>query len=189
MKEVIFVTGNSYKFAITNDFFKETDIHLIKKEMETPEIQSTSVEDIAKYSARWVADQLQVPVIVSDAGWYFISLKGFPGPFIKYMNYWFTPDDYLRIMNGVKERGVEIHTCYAYCEPNVDTRTFFSKTFGKLAYEKGNGRSGETSINQVFIPEGKENVASELPYEEMVDFWSTEIVCLRELADFLKTQL
>lgn len=56
-KELIFVTGNRYKFQVAKLALKGTGINLIQKKLEVPEIQDESVEEVAIFSAVWAANQ------------------------------------------------------------------------------------------------------------------------------------
>ncbi|MBU5225066.1 hypothetical protein KQI36_00110 [Clostridium senegalense] len=84
--DIIYVTGNNLKFEIAKKVFEGSNINLIQKKLDTPEIQSFNVCDVATYSAKWASEKLNSSVIVTDAGFYVNSLRGFPGPYIKYIN-------------------------------------------------------------------------------------------------------
>ena len=43
MKEIIYITGNQLKFEVAQKAAENTDISLIRYDLETPEIQSESV--------------------------------------------------------------------------------------------------------------------------------------------------
>lgn len=45
MKQIHFVTGNSYKFQVAQKALEGTGIDLVQEILDTPEIQSTSVEE------------------------------------------------------------------------------------------------------------------------------------------------
>jgi non-canonical purine NTP pyrophosphatase (RdgB/HAM1 family) len=169
MKQITYVTGNSYKFNVAKEFFKDTNIELIQHDIETPEIQSTDVREIASFSAKWAAKELNRPVIVTDGGFYILALKGFPGPFIKYINKWLSDDDILRLMDGVEDRSIEVRECIAYCEPEKEPVTFHSILKGSIAKIKG--KPGKTSINSLFIPDGFDRTESEISENEMIEFW------------------
>lgn len=182
--EINFVTGNNYKFQIAKEVLKDTKIKLIQKKLDVPEIQSLDVIKIASYSAKWAAKKLNEPVAVTDAGYFIESLNGFPGPFLKYTNRWFTADDYLKLMEGKTNRTVVVKGCLAYCKPGKDPVTFESLTKGKIAKEKG--KKGETPISEIFVPTGYEGVESEIPREEMINYWSGIEKYWLELASYLK---
>jgi len=105
---LIYVTGNSVKFDVALKTFTDTGVVLLQKKLDTPEIQSKSVQEVAMYSARWASKELNRPVIVTDAGFYIEALKGFPGPFIKFVNEWFSADDYINLMKDKTNRTIII---------------------------------------------------------------------------------
>ena len=187
MKQIIFVTGNSYKFEIAQKVLKNTGIELIQHKIETPEIQSAQVKEIASYSAKFAAKKLGKPVVLTDAGYYIEALNGFPGPFIKYINQWLTPEDLLKLMEGKKNRTVIVQACLAYCEPNKNPITFESKIKGKIAHHAGKIVKGAwgSPINRIFIHEGFNKVESEIPRKEMVKFWSSVETFWGKLANYL----
>lgn len=176
MKNIIFITGNEYKYVQAKEALKETDIKLIRQDIDTPEIQSTKVEDIASYSSKWASTKLNQPVVLTDAGYYFEALNGFPGPFIKYINQWFTAQDYLNLMAGKTNRRVIITQCLSYCEPGQDPVNFLGSVEGTIANYVGSIGKWKTPINQVYIPQGYDKVVGELPFEEMMKDWNSDTV-------------
>jgi len=184
MKSIFFITGNAYKFQIAQEALSDAGTELIQKELETPEIQSTSIEEIASFSVKWASDLLKEPVIVSDAGYYIEALNGFPGPFIKYINEWLNADDILRLMAGKENRKVEVKDCLAYCEPGKKPVLFCDFARGRIANKKGS--KGNTSINEIFIPEGEDRTESDIPWDEMKEFWAKNLKHYKALGEYLK---
>jgi len=167
---LIYITGNDVKFDVASEVFKNTGIVLLQKNLDTPEIQSKSVQEVAMYSASLASKELNQPVMVTDAGFYIEALNGFPGPFIKFVNEWFSVEDYINLMQGKTNRNVIINDCLAYCKPNQKPIVFTGSFRGTLASKPG--RISGTSIEQIFIPEGFTRPISEIPAEEMIDYWS-----------------
>lgn len=174
LKEIIFVTGNKYKFQVAEKAMQKHAIKLTQKKLETPEIQAESVEDVAAFSAMWAADVLKKPVVVSDGGCYIDALNGFPGPFIKYINNWLTANDLLNVMKDKANRNVVWKDCLVYCEPGEKPKTFVSyfegtiaRKVGKVIYRKEYGW-----MDSLFIPEGHVKTLSELPTEEYLNYWA-----------------
>ena len=187
MKPIFFITGNAHKFQIAQDALAGAGIELIQKELEIPEIQSTSIEEIASFSAKWACDLLKEPVIVSDAGYYIEALNGFPGPFIKYINEWLSAEDILRLMTGKENRVVAVKDCLAYCEPGNKLVLFCGSANGTIAEKKGS--RGRTSINEIFIPEGYDKVESDIPWDEMKEFWTKNMKTNQLLAEYLRENI
>ena len=178
-----YVTGNEKKFKVAEEVLRESGILLRQEHLHTPEIQSCRVEEVAEYSAIWASQYLSQPVVVTDAGFYIEALNGFPGPFIKFINEWFSAQDFLSLMQGKNNRQILIRDCLAYCQPNEKPVTFCRVYRGMLATEPGRKRS--TPIEQVFIPEGYSVPASEIPPEEMLMYWSN-VSAWQELKQYLE---
>lgn len=189
MLKLTFVTGNPYKFEVGKTVLEKAGINLVQKKLETPEIQSADVSEIAKYSAKWSAEKLGEPIILTDAGYYIEALNGFPGPFIKYINKWLTSDDLLKLMLGKSNRKIAVKMCLAYCEPDKDPVIFTSQALGAIA-EKAvkTDKQGSTPINEIFIPDGFNKVETEISREEMVQFWSKVETYWQELINYLTDQ-
>ncbi len=187
MKQIIFATGNKYKFEVAQKVLERTNIELVQHKIETPEIQSADVEEISSFSAKWAAAELGKPVALTDAGYYIDALNGFPGPFIKYINQWLSSEDLLMLMKGKKNRRVIVKACLAYCEPEKEPVTFPSEVVGTIARKATKTqKKGSTSINEIFIPRGYSKVETEIPREEMIKFWAGVETYWEKLADYLE---
>ena len=167
---LIYVTGNELKFKVAIQVLQNSGICLERISLDTPEIQSKHVEEVAEWSAIWASRQLNKPVVVMDAGFYIEALHGFPGPFIRFVNEWFCADDYLHLLQGKSNRRVVIRDCLAYCHPNEKPTIFCQSHQAEIATHPG--RPSGLPIEQVLIPEGYSVPISEIPPEEMLAFWS-----------------
>ncbi|MGB8980895.1 MAG: non-canonical purine NTP pyrophosphatase, partial [Anaerolineales bacterium] len=174
VNSLVYVTGNELKFNVAKRSFEGSDILLENKDLSTPEIQSSRVEEIAEWSATWACRRLSRPVVVMDVGYYIEDLNGFPGPFIKFVNEWFSAEDYLNLMQGKTNRRVVIRDCLAYCRPKEKPAIFCQVHQGELAMKPG--RRIGTSIDQIFIPQGYSSPISEIPPEEMLAYWSNAAI-------------
>ncbi|MBI5297326.1 MAG: hypothetical protein HY869_17750 [Chloroflexi bacterium] len=180
---LVYVTGNELKYKVALQALQGSGISLERKSLNTPEIQSSRVEEIAEWSAVWASRQLNQPVVVMDAGYYIEALNGFPGPFIKYVNEWFSAEDYLKLMQGRENRRVVLRDCLAYCRPNEKPTLFCQVHHGEMAVNPG--RRNGTSIDQIFIPAGFSHPISEIPADELLSYWSNTTVW-QELAAHLE---
>jgi XTP/dITP diphosphohydrolase len=172
MQEITYITGNKLKFEIGQKALEGFGIKLVQQELKMPEIQSDDVGEVASYSAKWASEKLNKPVIVTDVGYYIEALKGFPGPFIKYINQWLTSADILKLMNGQESRSVEVKACLAYCEHGKEPAIFLAISKGTIALTAG--KKGVTPIDEIFIPEEYDKPESEIEWEERSEFWSKE---------------
>ena len=166
---IAFVTTNSYKFKVFQDILAPANIELVQEALETPEIQSESIQEIAEYSGSWAVEKLNKPVLITDVGYFVTALHGFSGPFVKYVGQWFTPDDWLRLMDGVEQREVVVKSCTTVCKPGESPTSVIHESKGTLAFEAG--ASKDTALHQLFIPDGFDRVQSDIPYEKMLEYW------------------
>ena len=181
MVKLIFITGNQQKFQQARNALRGHNIKLTNKKLEIPEIQDVDIKKVAEFSAKYAANKLNEPVVVTDAGYYIKSLSGFPGPFIKFINEWLKPKDLLRLMKGKSDRSISSPICVAYCEPNKEPVSFVSDNQGTLA--KKPGGKGST-IDQLYVPKGYKKTIGNLPPNERLSLWNID--CWNKLAVFLQ---
>ncbi len=174
MTTLLFLTGNRFKFEVAQRALLGTPILLEQNRLAVPEIQSNSVQEIAEFSAQWASSQIDQPFFVTDSGFYIDALNGFPGPFIKFINQWFSTEDLLRLMHDKVYRRMTIHDCLVYVQPGQAMKTFNGSFQGSLAREPG-PRTG-TPIERLFIPNGFHTPISEFSHDEQVEYWSKATV-------------
>ena len=186
MITVNFVTTNKLKFQVAQTFFARTGLeskfNLKQYAMETPEIQAETVEAVALNSARWVAKELQEPVVSADAGLFIQALGGFPGPYMKYVNKTLTAKDLLSLMKGKADRRVDFIDALGYVDLSRGIeKVFKSVTPGIIAKEEPDVEG--QPIDQLFIPEGYELTLAEMSEEQRRRVWNTDR--WQELSDYL----
>lgn len=152
--KLLCATSNSMKFGLGQQMCRRHDIELEQIVVEIDEIQGEDAELILQHKARAVFERLQRPVIVTDDSWRIPALNGFPGPYMKSMNHWFTPDDFLRLMNGISDRSIVLEQRIAYID-EAELVTFEHDTQGKLAQKpSGNSDIPITRLVQLGIDDG-----------------------------------
>ena len=160
MKKITYVTGNWAKIASAKQALEPLGYEIDNVKMETPEIQAYDVTDVSKYSAKWAAEKLGVPVLKNDTGLFVNSLNGFP---------------------GIGDRTAYFKESIAYCEPGGDPVVFEGVTKGKIDTKKS-GTYG-WSWDFIFIPDGEDKTLGCFPDEERWNFWSIGIY--KELTKYL----
>ncbi len=126
-----FVTGNKHKISSAQLYLSRFNIAFEAKHLPITEIQSTSIEEIAQHKAREAFAQLKQPLIIKDDGWLITALNGFPGPYMRYINEWFTTDDFLNLLKHKNNKEVIFHEVVCYIDKN-QTKTFSNKIVGKF---------------------------------------------------------
>lgn len=182
MKKITYVTGNWAKIASAKQALEPLGYEIDNIKMDTPEIQSDDVTDVAKYSAQWAANELGKSVIKNDTGFFIKSLNNFPGAYMHYIDETLGIDKFLKLMEGIEDREAYFKESIAYCEPGKEPVVFEGITKGKIALEK-DGKYGWGIIDHTFIPEGEEKTLGCFPDEERWNFWSPD--AYKKLAEYL----
>jgi XTP/dITP diphosphohydrolase len=68
LKKITYVTGNWAKLASAKQALEPLGYEVDNIKMETPEIQADDVTEVSKYSAKWAAEELGIPVLKNDSG-------------------------------------------------------------------------------------------------------------------------
>ena len=182
MKKVTFITGNSGKFEIAKKIFSSYGVTLSQEKIDTPEIQTLDIEEVAKYSACYVANKLQKPVIVTDVGHYITALGGFSGPFIKFINQTLKAEDILNLMQGKDNRELIMRECLAYAEPNKEPVTFISELKATIAVSaEGEG----FPIDEVLILEGMDKPKGSYALEVSIKFFQEHLDFYYKAAEYI----
>ena len=114
MHEVIYATGNTDKFTQARHVCDAAGITLVQKGLDVPELQSDDATVIARDKAVKAFDKFQHPIVISDDSWMIPGLNGFPGPYMKYINDWFSVDDWLNLTRPLSDRRIILRQVVAY---------------------------------------------------------------------------
>lgn len=57
------ITGNEKKYLTAKKYFDRTRFNLIRQKLECPEIQNLDVREVVKFSVKFMAEKLKMPVI------------------------------------------------------------------------------------------------------------------------------
>ena len=170
MKKITYVTGNWAKIESAKQILEPLGYVVDNIKMETPEIQADDVTEVAKYSAKWAANELNIPVLKNDSGLFVEGLNGFPGVYTHYVDDTLGVDGLLKLMDGLDNRKAYFKESIAYCEPGIiDTKK--SGTYG-------------WSWDFVFIPDGENQTLGCFPDEERWKFWSLD--AYKKLVEYLE---
>lgn len=182
MKKVTYVTGNTAKIMSARQVLEPLGIEVEQIKMDTPELQNDSIEEIAKYSAKWASNELKCSVLKNDSGLCIEALNGFPGPYTHYVDDTLNEDGILKLLDGVENRKAYFIEVLAYCEYGKEPITFKSITNGTIAKEK----SGEYgwSWDFIFIPDGETKTLANFDDDNRFKYW--DMNAYTELANYLK---
>lgn len=182
MNEIIMVTGNNGKYKVANDIFNKKGLNLIQEKIETPEIQSYNVEDVSAYSAIYAAKKINKAVIKSDVGYFIPALKGFPGPFVKYINGMLTSEEILKLMENKADRTIILKECLTYATPTGGTKQFINEEKATIAL---NAYGSGSTFDRIVIFEGQELPKSMNTDEENLEHFKKSLKLYDDMAEYL----
>ncbi|WP_414469993.1 XTP/dITP diphosphatase [Methanobacterium sp. ACI-7] len=162
-----FITGNEHKVKEAKGIFQKFGIKIEHNDLGYPEIQG-SLEDVAKFGAKYAANKLEGPVIVEDAGLFIKALNWFPGTYSSYVQETLTNKGILKLMNNVEDRYAEFRSVIGYCTPKSEPEIFLGTVSGHISYEE-RGNYG-FAYDPLFIPDGFDKTFGELTREEKNEF-------------------
>lgn len=179
---VFLVTGNPKKVQVAQFALEKYGLKVEQLAIETPEIQSSNTEEVAKYSVKYAAEEAKKAVIKGDFGMSIEALNGFPGPFVKFINKWFTADKFVKLYKDEANRKAYFIDALGYCEPGKEPVCFVTNTYGTLI-DSPRGDNGNM-VDSLFIPDGYDKTIAELTQEESLKLWDNDRYV--QLAKYLK---
>jgi XTP/dITP diphosphohydrolase len=132
--ELNFVTGNAKKFALAHAVCARKGVKLSQIVLDIDEIQGEDAEHIIRHKAQSAFDLVGKPVVVSDDSWHISGLNGFPGPYMKSMNHWFTTEDFINLTKHLKDRTATVVQLLAY-QDELETVVFRKDAVGTILKE------------------------------------------------------
>lgn len=181
---IYYLTSNESKYREAREFLIKVGIDIEKKSIDIPEIQATDSTEISKYSARYASKILSEKFFVMDRSLHITGLKGFPGPYVKYINNWFTEDNVISLFSNMERFDAYWQTSIAY-NANGVISVFEGKLNGKIV-NTPKGTNGWL-FDKFFIPESFNETLAELSNKIRNSFW---IRCSswRNFADHLQKE-
>ncbi len=131
MNTLLCATGNQTKYGIGKAVFSKHGIDLKQAILDIDEIQSENVVAIIEDKARKAFANLEEPVVVSDDSWAIPGLNGFPGPYMKSINHWFTPQNLIDLTHKLTDRRIYLNQLVTYYDGTA-LKTFRKDNLGEL---------------------------------------------------------
>lgn len=181
---ISFATSNADKLRSARLVCAKFGIEITQQPLDIVEIQAEDGEAVVRDKAAKAFALLKKPVIVNDDCWIIPALNGFPGPYMKSINEWFTPEDLFRLTKSLKNRQIILRQ-YAVFQDEHGQHLFAMDIEGTMLREPRtlSGKPNETLVTF----DGKRSVAEfhaedKSPLEGRQTVW-------HELAPWLKTYL
>jgi XTP/dITP diphosphohydrolase len=183
MKKIIFITTNKSKFEEVSRIMSEFDIEVEQLDTSYEEDHDLGIVEIAKQSAKKMAEKLGKPVMVDDTGVFIDAYNNFPGPLAKFVFKNLGYPGLFKLLEGVDPAG-HFETAAAYCEPGGESQVFIGKMTGKFIIKQDLEDAGFMPYMQIFIPTGFDRVISKLTVEEKNSI-SHRAAAFRELGKYI----
>jgi XTP/dITP diphosphohydrolase len=163
-KVIFFATSNVNKFQEARRVLSEYRIAVGMLRVKTSEIQSESLEEIAKTSAIEAFRNCNLPVIVEDAGLFVEALNGFPGPYAAYVYKTIGNKGLQQLMENIKNRKARFSSIVAYCSMHRKSPICFGgEVIGKIVEEERRSGTGHGfGFDPIFEPANSNKTFAEM---------------------------
>lgn len=161
---IFFATNNVNKFQEARRVLAEYKIAVGMLRVKTSEIQSESLEEIAKTSAIEAFRNCNLPVIVEDAGLFVEALNGFPGPYAAYVYKTIGNRGLLQLMENTKNRKARFSSVVAYYSVHCKSPICFEgEALGKITEkERRSGNGHGFGFDPIFKPANSNKTFAEM---------------------------
>ncbi len=165
---VFFATNNVNKFNEARKILAEYKIAVGMLRIKTTEIQSDSLEEIAKASVTEAFKKCNLPVIVEDAGLFIEVLNGFPGPYAAYVYKTIGNKGLLRLMENVENRKARFQSVVAYYSSELKSpECFRGEAIGEITKEEMKGdQKSSFGFDPIFKPASSDKTFAEMGVAE-----------------------
>jgi len=185
LKEIInlkIITSNNGKIKEFTDIFGKTHFNPVKTNIDYPEIQASSLEEVVDFGLSWLQGKIKPPFVIDDAGAFIDNLQGFPGVYSRYIYDTIGLEGVLRQMKNIDERACTFKCVLGLLTEDGKKHKFVGECKGVLIdEERGDGGFG---YDPIFVPDGFDKTFAELTSEEKNNI-SHRGIAMRKLIDFL----
>jgi len=161
-----FVTGNQGKVREFRSALEPLGHTVDQLQMPYPEIQADSLEEVARFGARWLVERTERFIVLEDSGLFIDSLEGFPGVYSAYVYQTVGLEGVLKLMTGmdVERRSATFRSVIAMCSPGREPDLFIGECSGRISTSlAGEGGFG---YDPLFVPDGEKRTFAQMDVEE-----------------------
>ncbi|WP_297464690.1 XTP/dITP diphosphatase [Thermococcus sp.] len=179
-----FVTSNPGKIEEARKYLEPLGVEVYQLRFPYPEIQADTLEEVAEYGAKWLAERVDSPFFLDDSGLFINALRGFPGVYSAYVYKTLGIDGILKLLEGVDDRSAYFKSVVAYWDGEL--HLFTGRVGGRITTEpRGKGGFG---FDPIFVPSGFDRTFAEMTTEEKNEI-SHRGKALKAFAEWLKENL
>ncbi|HSW66631.1 MAG TPA: non-canonical purine NTP pyrophosphatase [Bacillota bacterium] len=130
-RSLAFVTGNTRKLQQLRAVCEPLAISIEQLELPVDEIQGNNAHKIALHKAKEAFRLARRPVLVMDEYWNILALRGFPGAYMKDVDKWLRPEDFLALLTGKNDRTIGCTETIVYYD-GKRAKAFTKDHWGKV---------------------------------------------------------
>ncbi|MEM3616347.1 MAG: XTP/dITP diphosphatase [Candidatus Bathyarchaeia archaeon] len=166
-KVIFFATNNINKFNEARKVLGRYKIAVGMIRVKTLEIQSESLEEIAKTSATHAFKQCGLPLIVEDAGLFVEALNGFPGPYSSYVYKTIGNEGLLKLMEKSTNRKAKFQSMVAFFSEELNSPICFKgEVVGEITRELRRESHYGFGFDPIFKPVNSQKTFAEMSISE-----------------------
>lgn len=158
--KILLLTSNRHKFAEAQTILKQFGVSIVRKPAKGIEIQSDSIEEVARVCAENAYRRFRVPLLVEDSGLFVDALRGFPGVYSSAIYTQVGCEGILRLLAQERQRSAKFVCALAYADKS-GVRMFRGVVPGRIGLRIHSGAG--FGYDPVFIPAGYSKPFSALP--------------------------
>ena len=157
MADFTFATSNEHKVLTAKAVCDKYNLAFDRENIDLVEIQADKGEVIAVDKGLQAYETFRRPVAITDDSWIIPGLGGFPGPYMKYINQWFKPEDFIRLTRDLEDRSLHMRHIIAYRDDN--TEKLFTADIPAVLLTEARGESKIPHFTIISLDGGRHSVA------------------------------
>lgn len=158
MENITFASTNQNKFLEVQSILSTRNISVDFSQIHLVEIQSDSLEEIAREKAKTAFAKVGRQVIVEDDGLFIDSLGGFPGQCSSFVFRTIGNDGILKLLAGSAKRSAYFRSLIAFYN-GITLSISDGRVYGRISDRITEGGWG---YDPIFVPDGTDLTFAEL---------------------------
>lgn len=165
MTTLTFATGNEGKLSEARSLLEPLGYKVAQFDGGYPEIQVDDLQAVAEFGLEHLAERIDPPFLLEDAGLFVDELDGFPGVYSSYVFGTLGNDGILTLLEDVDgpQRSARFRSVVGYHDGD-EARCFEGVVEGTVARE-ARGQHG-FGFDPIFVPEDRDRTFAEMTEKE-----------------------
>jgi XTP/dITP diphosphohydrolase len=145
MLKISFATHNSRKLGEARAACADFDIEVEQVKLEIDEIQHHDSLEISEHKASEAYRLVKKPVVITDTSWNIPALNGFPGGYMKDVEQWLSPEDFIHLVSTKDDKRISFTETIVYRD--AKTMKIFSQQYWGTITDHPRGKG--STIEQI----------------------------------------